>query len=126
MRKIVAVILLLLYTFGATDACQLLKLPILVQHYFTHRQETPGITLTAFLALHYQDKIIIDDDFQQDMQLPFKAMQSESCLSVVMVIPGPIVYAYTPTEENTAVHIVVNDEIPSATALHSIFQPPKV
>ena len=126
MRKIVAVILLLLYTFGATDACQLLKLPMLVQHYFTHRQETPGITLTAFLALHYQDTTIIDDDFQQDMQLPFKAMQSDPCLSVVMVIPGPIVYAYTPTEVSTAVHIVVNDDKPSATELHSIFQPPKV
>ena len=120
-----AIFFLLIYIFGATDAYQMLKLPLLVAHYIQHRSENPDITIAAFLHIHYNDKIIIDDDFQQDMQLPFKTIQADPCLSVVTVVPRPIEVSYIVPENPFNKHIILNDDIPSSTDLNTIFQPPR-
>jgi len=128
MRKTAATFLLLFYIFGATDASQLLKLPLLVQHFITHRQENPSISFIAFMQLHYQDKTVIDKDFQEDMQLPFKTHETDCCLSMSMatVVPSPIEIRMNAIKEPEITHTLFNVDIPLLLSSPSIFQPPRI
>lgn len=83
MRRHFAYILLGLYLCTATEAYQLLKLPLLAVHFYQHAKEEPGITLIQFLRIHYAEKTVYDDDWQQDMQLPFK-----TCSQVELSLPA--------------------------------------
>ncbi|MCF3107619.1 hypothetical protein LL912_02390 [Niabella sp. CC-SYL272] len=62
--------MLSVYLVSATEVSQLLKIPILVKHFVDHRQQDPGMTLWAFLKMHY-DHPVKDADYQTDQQLPF-------------------------------------------------------
>lgn len=69
-----AKILLILYLFSFTCLREIVKVPILVQHYFHHLGEHPDMSLKEFFTMHYLQGIIVDEDFEQDMQLPFKSV----------------------------------------------------
>lgn len=113
--------------FGATDAYQLLKLPKFVQHFVQHRHENPSLSLADFIQIHYQDQLVIDADFQQDMQLPFKTHNSDCCvaMSIATVVPAPIEVKMQAPEQTIFTHILFNDDVPSFLPAPSIFQPPK-
>ncbi|QEC69935.1 hypothetical protein FRZ67_22515 [Panacibacter ginsenosidivorans] len=123
-----AIFLVSLYLFGATDAYQLLKLPALINHYIEHRGEDPSMNFISFIHLHYQGKIVIDADFQQDMKLPFKTTNTDCCvaMSVATVVPTPIEIKLQTPEQPQAVHILSNDDVPLLLSAASIFQPPRV
>jgi len=128
MKKMAAIFLLSLYMFGATDAHQLLKLPIFIQHYISHKHENPSTTLISFIKMHYQDKPVIDADYAEDMQLPFKTHATDCCLSmsVATEVPAPFEIKLQPIEQPFARHILFNDDVPLLLSLPSIFQPPRV
>ena len=71
MRRRFAYLLLALYLCTATEAYQLLKLPLLAVHFVQHCNEDPNMTIMAFLEMHYAEEMVYDEDWQQDMQLPF-------------------------------------------------------
>lgn len=123
-----AIFLVSLYLFGATDAYQLLKLPAFVTHYFTHRHENPSIGLADFIQIHYQDQIVIDEDFQQDMQLPFKTHNTDCCvsMSLAIVVPTPLEIKLETPGQPQIIHILSNDNIPLLHSTPPIFQPPRV
>lgn len=128
MKKMAAIFFVSLYLFGATDAYQLLKLPAFITHYITHRRENPAIDLADFIQIHYQDQIVIDDDFQQDMQLPFKTHATDCCVSMSLatVVPTPLEIKLVALEQPQTVHILYSDNIPLLLTAPSIFQPPRV
>lgn len=74
MRKLIAIFFLFVFSFATTELGQFFKLPVLVQHFYTH-QKQEGMTLFDFLAEHYVGEHE-DEDKQDDMQLPFKSMIS--------------------------------------------------
>jgi len=114
------------YLFGATDAYEILKLPLLVQHYLEHKKEDPGISLSGFLHMHYSPIIVVDKDFQQDMQLPFKTTDSICCcLSVVTIVSEPISVKHELTTEVSVTHTPKYTHLIAITNTSSIFQPPK-
>ncbi|CAN5455784.1 hypothetical protein BH10BAC2_BH10BAC2_25440 [soil metagenome] len=128
MKKTAAIFLLSLYLFGATDAYQLLKLPAFITHYITHKQGNPSIGLADFIQIHYQDQIVIDEDFQQDMQLPFKTHATDCCVSMSLatVVPTPLEIKLESPEQPQIKHILSNDNITLLLSTPSIFQPPRV
>jgi hypothetical protein len=128
MQKMAAIFLLSLYLFGATDAYQLLKLPAFITHYITHKHENPNISLADFIQIHYQDQIVIDDDFQHDMQLPFKTHATDCCLSMSLAteVPLPPEIKLQAIEQIQIIHMLYNDDIPLLLSAPSIFQPPRV
>lgn len=69
-----AKILLILYLFSFTSLREIVKIPVLVDHYFHHLGEHPDMSLKEFFTMHYLHGIIVDEDFEQDMQLPFKSV----------------------------------------------------
>ena len=70
MKKWVSILLLSLYLVSTTELNQLLKLPILVEHYIEHKGLNPEMTFTEFLKIHY-DHPVKDSDYKTDQKLPF-------------------------------------------------------
>ncbi|HRI21265.1 MAG TPA: hypothetical protein PLA68_09925 [Panacibacter sp.] len=125
MKQFVAIFLFSLYLFGSTDAYQLLKLPKLIEHYRLHRQLNAELSLADFLLIHYNGTLVIDSDYEQDMQLPFKTTQVEFSNTVSLVVPAPTVVKQVimqPLENN---FIICNDSVPSLYNSNAVFQPPR-
>ena len=114
------------YLFGATNACQVLKLPLLVTHYLKHKQESPYITLDSFIKMHYIDAQPFDADYAQDMQLPFKSTPDTFCVntpSIVPVFPKLVFGVPKPDPEKP---VIMNDNVPHSLSTSRIFQPPRL
>ncbi|MBK7808626.1 MAG: hypothetical protein IPJ51_20415 [Saprospiraceae bacterium] len=41
-------------------------------HYAQHLEEDSTMTVAQFFDMHYMHGIVFDEDYEQDMQLPFK------------------------------------------------------
>ena len=78
MRNRIAIFFLLLLASATTELGQFFKVPVLVQHFYTH-QSQESITLLNFLAEHYVGDHE-DGDKKDDMQLPFKSMMGTSSI----------------------------------------------
>jgi len=90
MNRPAVLFLWLLYFTAYMEGHELLRLPLLIEHYVQHRNENPTMSLMDFLKMHYSGHIIYDADWRQDMQLPFKTVPSNDlCLSALsfMIIP---------------------------------------
>lgn len=125
MKEKAAIFVMFIYLFGATDAYQLLKLPLLVTHFIKHKKESPHITLGSFFKMHYVDPQPMDADYTQDMQLPFKTPQGvffRTPPTEITVFPKMV---FNPLVENVTTRLLLNDDIPSILLNYSIFQPPR-
>jgi hypothetical protein len=88
VKKQLSIVFLSIYLFSAFQISEYLKIPILVQHYNEHKQETPNLTLWNFICDHYAHGEVQDDDYDKDMKLPFKSHHSFcSCSAVTFLAP---------------------------------------
>ncbi|MFZ1379423.1 MAG: hypothetical protein WAS56_07125 [Saprospiraceae bacterium] len=78
MKNIFSLLFLTAYLFSATHLMELLKLPMLVRHYQEHKTENANLSLLEFLDMHYANGNPIDEDYDKDMQLPFKSITLSS------------------------------------------------
>ena len=117
----------MLYLFSVTEAKQLLKLPVVFQHFAEHQQENKNISFLQFLCNHYLHGSPMDKDHDRDMQLPFKTC-SEFALSVVPVIVADVETSIlSPLEFNVSNDFLqTNDNLISSEFGCNIFQPPRV
>lgn len=124
MRKTTAIFLLFVYLLGSTDANQLFRLPLLVKHFKKHQQEDVHTTLFSFLKMHYVDEQPFDNDYQQDMQLPFKSPEM-LCMAFPTVVPAPVTVIAPVVEISRANYYILNDGTPPYRLPDNVFQPPK-
>lgn len=125
VKKCLAVILLIAYITSGAELRELMKLPVLIQHYQEHRQLDGGITFTQFLIDHYNNIPHTDNDEERDNQLPFKKVDSS-------IFSSPVVPASFAAELRKPVIPLALDEpypkndnlIPSAN-ISNIWQPPR-
>jgi len=126
LKKFTAILLITAYLFSTTELHQLLKLPMVFEHFSHHRKENRNISFLQFLDMHYMHGSPKDKDYSEDMKLPFKT--ADNCISSVspVVVPSlattlqnPIIYI--PEKE---MHIPRNELIPSSF-LSRVWQPPK-
>lgn len=105
----------------------MLKLPLLLEHYLQHKAENKLITLANFLEMHYATTTVYDDDYAQDMQLPFKAHTEDLCFSIVSVVPNPR-YSVEPqlTSFIKLTIPLINSSLKTYLSSPDIFQPPKL
>lgn len=126
MKKSVAIFLFSLYLFGATDAYQLLKLPLFVQHYLVHQRQNPDLSIAGFFQIHYNDGLlVVDDDFDQDMQLPFKATPVVFSQAINIIVPFATSIEPVTLLEIKDVYIISNQQVNNPNKGRSIFQPPR-
>lgn len=130
MKKAFSILLLSLYLFSTTELYQVLKFPILIEHYFEHKAITPQLTFADFLSAHYNnrhtDNILDNYDFEQDQKLPF--MMNAGFFSAVFVshdIPSiEIEHSLFFVEDKK--FPLANDSRRDKAYLSAIWQPPRM
>lgn len=101
---------------------ELCRIPQLVKHYDEHRAQSPEISLSQFLALHYFNTEHRTNDQEHHTRLPFAHYPSHATLLVV-----PYAMHYLPvsyTVESRELFIAVNERFDSFSIFRSVFHPP--
>ncbi|RXK58164.1 hypothetical protein ESA94_19330 [Lacibacter luteus] len=126
MKKFICILFLGAYLVSSTELRQLLKFPLLLQHYAEHRQQDHSLSLVAFFALHYNDEDIIDLDYSKDQQLPFKSQGGYSGAALSIGVPASFYISVPKPVHSAAIErYIPNDDFISAVFLSSIWQPPR-
>ncbi|RYE22414.1 MAG: hypothetical protein EOP51_13300 [Sphingobacteriales bacterium] len=126
MKKVTAILFISLYLFTATECNQLLKLPVIFEHFAEHRLEDKSISFLQFLAMHYLHGSPKDNDYDRDMQLPFKTIVECSYSLTTAAVPRalqlslPEPIALAPTTK-----IIPQDRFKFSSNLADIWQPPR-
>ena len=90
MRKFIVISILSILIVQSVSYAQLSKVPAFVSHYITHKV-IHNIDLSDFIAMHYLGHDIDDDDYEDDMKLPFKTVDAH--VGTIYCIPQePIIY----------------------------------
>lgn len=127
MRKALVIFLMSLYLLGATEAYQLLKMPFLFEHYKTHQQISANLSFSAFIDMHYFTTTSYDNDYQQDMQLPFKTSnRTISLLNFVSLFVPKQIIVPSIVFENSQAFLHFDDKKHDSNNLKNIFQPPRI
>ncbi|MEX0635267.1 MAG: hypothetical protein WD135_00760 [Ferruginibacter sp.] len=71
MKKLIYIFYFSIYLLSATEAHQLLKIPVVFQHYAEHQLEDADIIFLAYSNIHYVHGSPQCD--KRNMQLPFKS-----------------------------------------------------
>ncbi len=126
MKRFIAIFFLLVYVISLTEFNQLVKLPLLVEHFKEHKSKNKELTLLKFLDMHYAAEETQDADHDTDMKLPFKS--HETCLNamVEVYVPSNSIHTFAkplPTQIKT--YFPYNETYLSSSFLSSIWQPPK-
>lgn len=126
----IAILLLTVYLTSTTELGQLLKLPMLVEHFIEHRQKNPDSTVLRFLAIHYSGNHLQNhprnEDYKEDQKLPF--IIHNDLLTVSFILSKPIfleagalkTYCSSRTKISAC-----DDGFAPAIYLSGIWQPPK-
>jgi len=126
LKKITAILFLSIYLLSVTEAHQLLKLPVIFQHFAEHQQENSKITFLEFLDMHYMHGSPKDKDYDRDMQLPFKT--ANDCISVISPAFVPSFIAHSIEVPVVVIHkkiFIQKDQLLISSYLANIWQPPK-
>ena len=126
MKRTLAILAFSVYLLGATDAYQLLKLPLFIKHFVIHQKEDASLSLAGFIKIHYLDPLVIDDDFDQDMQLPFKTHETDGCMISAISIPFQKIAIEVPHSFVSPIIYSIQEESPYFfLPMVNIFQPPR-
>jgi hypothetical protein len=126
VKNLIVIFLSSLYFLGATEAYQLLKVPNLFEHYKTHQQFEQGLSFSKFIKMHYFQEQTYDNDYQQDMQLPFKSSnRTVSLLNFVTLFAPKISLASAIIFPDAKAYLHFNDEKHLSMNHGNIFQPPR-
>ena len=122
MKRLAALCLLFFYLVSFTEFSEVLRLPLLIEHYTEHKSKVDDLSFWEFLVMHYETDVAHDD---QDMSLPFKDC-NHSFSGATVVLPVQKI-ALTEHSEKTILTYT------SFYLLHEpqllagdIFQPPKL
>lgn len=127
MKNAIVIFLTSLYFLGATEAYQLLKVPSLFEHYKTHQQFERGLSFSKFIKMHYFQEQTFDNDYQQDMELPFKSSnRTVSLLNFVTLFAPKISIANAIIFADAKSYLLFDDEKHISMNHGNIFQPPRL
>ncbi len=111
---------------SATEARELLKLPMLLDHFAEHKINRSEISFADFILLHY---INLDEHGAEDAHdhtLPFKA--HDNCHTVSVLIggwPASAGYSIRPAVVELEKSVFPTESSPCYTYSGTIWQPPK-
>ena len=113
---------------ATTELYQLLKLPVLIEHFMEHKAQNKNITLFEFLCLHYAHGDVRDADYEKDMKLPFKTHGNCFSTNIIAVVVNLTPKITLPVKSNFAeLKIIIPSEEVTFSSLYNsnIWQPPK-
>nr|WP_255669529.1 hypothetical protein [Myroides oncorhynchi] len=114
----------MLFLISTTEVGQVLKFPLLVEHYIEHTSNNPELSLWGFLQIHYSESHKEEGD-PMDEKLPF-VTHTHFVTIIAIVNPSPILKIERIRINTTddKIHSFDEDEVESSY-LSSIWQPPK-
>jgi hypothetical protein len=125
VKKRAAYIFLAIYLIGATELHQLLKLPLLLEHYKEHKLDNGNLSLVSFIYQHYVGDDGNANDDQKDQNLPFKSAHFQMQNTVVFsVFKYELPKIMVPQKQ--AGWPVIQSYSLSSIVLDALFRPPKV
>ena len=126
MKKLISILLISSFLISLTEFYQILKFPILVEHFKEHKTLNEGTTFWSFLIMHYSDNDVKYADYEKDMRLPFKSNDgSLNMLSLSFIHYSSSNKINKPIEIDLKVYKVYNVNKFQTTYLSNIWQPPK-
>ena len=126
MKKITAIFFAALYLLSTTEAHQLLKLPVIFEHFREHKNEDHSISLLRFLDIHYMHGSPRDKDYDRDMQLPFKT--ADDCIACFAPVFEPVLVQHeipVPVQQAPPKLALQGSRRIRSSYSASIWQPPK-
>jgi len=127
VKKAVAIFFLSVYMLSFSEMHQFLRMPVLIQHFIEHRHQDPSISLLDFLSLHYIHQYVVDEDYQEDQQLPFR--HSDCCIAVTSFScecpVNTVIELPVRTTETKNEFIISDEDSHSLLSVADIFQPPR-
>ncbi|MFH7039916.1 hypothetical protein ACHRVY_18410 [Flavobacterium plurextorum] len=124
MKKHLSILFLSVYLLSVTQLVELIKLPVMVEHYVEHKEQNPNLTFFQFLCIHYQGQDVYDADYEKDMKLPFK-----SHTNISSVVFYPLLQEYKTIQKVNYKYKKQNlytySFSYSSISLSSIWQPPR-
>jgi hypothetical protein len=125
VKKRAAYLFLAIYLLGATELNQLLKMPLLIEHYMEHKLDNGSLSLLSFMYMHYVGDDGDATDEQKDQNLPFKSAHFQLQNTVVFSV-----YKYELPKIFAKIHRsvwpVIQSNSLSTIARGSLFRPPRV
>lgn len=117
-----------MYLFSFQEFRQVLKLPNLVQHIIKHEIQDSHFSIVNFVKHHYLSGNVMDNDYAQDMKLPFKQVDFSGFSTTFIVLNRIHDYEIEVPKklflEKKSNFIYKKDFV---TEFHySIFQPPEI
>lgn len=123
-KRVLIILLSALILAGSTEIHQLLKLPVLIQHYLQHRKKDTSLSFIEFIKIHYAGKAHPNDnDDSEDGRLPFKSTDG------ISHIDTPPVDKRIENFENFYLQLTRTAFYPKSVPHHesiSIFHPPRL
>jgi hypothetical protein len=121
MRRAAAIGMLSLHLILFTEMNELMRLPLLVEHYLEHQQLVPEMSFFQFLAMHYKTDVAHDST---DMELPFKSCD-HSVASPNFTFPDQKIELTSSVPSSTPKFFSLYISFIPSTGPNEIFQPPR-
>lgn len=124
-RKISAIILMAVYVPALAGFCELLKLPLLAEHFFDHNAGSKSSTITLYLIHHYVAEDGTDNDAAEDSRLPFKSAAPSAGISFTATVPPLPQRMERPLLLISSVKIFLKDTCLLSQYCNAVWQPPR-
>jgi hypothetical protein len=126
VKKNISVFFLSIYLLSTTQLSELLKLPLLIQHFTEHQKETKDISFLIFLKMHYFNGDPKDADYDKDMKLPFKTTHVNTSISTYIAFESQSFQLKRQIYTELKIRVfTIFDSWYSNSYLNAIWQPPK-
>lgn len=126
MKKWIALFFFVIITLSQTEVHQLLRLPILFEHYSEHKAQNGALTFSDFLLMHYASSNHKDADHQRDSQLPFKSHECPATINMhTLFVEQHAINIEIPAVQEVEITNFYVAIIPDSH-LSDIWQPPKL
>ena len=122
MKRLAALGLLFFYLISFTEFSEVLRLPLLVEHYTEHKSKVNDLSVWEFLVMHYETDVAHDD---QDMSLPFKDC-NHSFSGTTVVLPVQKIALTEHLQKTTLTYAFFYLLHEPQLLAGDIFQPPKL
>ncbi len=127
MKKPIAIFFLSLYLFSTTEANQLLKMPLIFEHFKEHKALNKDLSFIQFLDIHYMHQCPKGKDNSKDMQLPFKTVShSIFSISSAIVPTTAKIKWFIQLDNIQKIKSNLQNQFLLSTYLSNIWQPPRI
>lgn len=126
MKEFVAYFLLVVFLVGLTPLKELQKLPVLIDHFKLHTDCESSLSFFEFLKMHYFNGDPKDEDYDEDMKLPFKVVDHSYFtfnFNITEINSLEILFF---SANNDRRNIQSKDQFYGTQYLNTIWQPPRI